>query len=147
MSLPFELYEYHKPTMRWLWKKDGLKVTEEEFQSIYYMYIYTSHCELCNKEFKSVYDRHMEHNHETGEFRNIVCNSCNLMKYDVKIRKNNTSGYPGICKHKKKKSKQGFTWIFQANINGKQKKIKSSVNYDWLVEFAIKWKIDNNYHT
>ncbi len=70
-----------------------------------------------------------------------------MRKSDVKMKSDNTSGYPGISKNKDKKFKQGFRWRFQAMINGKLKTIKTSVDYDKLVEFAKQWKIDNNYHT
>jgi len=147
MQLPFELTKYHKTNTKWIWKKNGLIVTEEEFETIYYMYIYTSQCDLCNKEFKNTMDRQMEHNHTTGEFRNIVCRSCNMLKYDVKKQSNNTSGYKGISKLKRKSCKQGFIWIFNAYINGKRKTIKSSIDKEKLIEFANKWKNDNNYNT
>ena len=147
MSLPFELYKKHKASKKSSWKRYGLKITDEEFESLYKRYIYSTHCELCNKEFKNSQDRQMEHNHETGEFRNIVCKSCNLKKYDVKIQSNNTSGYNGIFKHKDIHCNQGFYWRFRITINGKQKVIKSSTDLDFLIEFAEKWKKENNYHT
>jgi len=147
MELPFELPKHHKCSTLYTWKKRGLITTDDEIQSIYYMYIYTTHCELCNKEFEKRNDRQMEHNHETGEFRNIVCKSCNLKKTDKKIYNHNTSGYTGICKHIYKRCKQGFYWRFRVTIDNKLKTIKSSVDFDKLVEFADKWKIENNYNT
>jgi hypothetical protein len=43
-------------------------------------------CDLCNVELcdgnKLPNRKCMEHNHDTGEFRNIVCNSCNCKKTD-----------------------------------------------------------------
>ena len=41
-------------------------------------------CWNCNKEFESSYDRHLDHNHENGLFRSIVCRNCN--SYDSIIR-------------------------------------------------------------
>ena len=147
MELPFELSKYHKPLTKCSWKRHGLIVTEEEFEALYYMYIYTSHCDLCDKQFKNTMDRHMEHSHSTGEFRNIVCRSCNQKKTDIKMKSNNTSGYKGIYKKNSKRCKQGYTWTFSVNINGKRKSIKQLIDFDKLVEFADKWKKDNNYHT
>ena len=121
--------------------------TEEEIEEIYQKYIYATHCELCNKQFKTTKDRHMEHNNNTGEFRNIACSKCNHLKADVKIQSNNTTGYKGICKQYNLKYKQGFIWTFQAQVNGKQKQIKNCVNKEKLIAFAEKWKKDNNYHT
>jgi len=147
MELPFELPKHHKCYTLYTWKKRGLIATYDEIQSIYYMYIYTTHCELCNKEFEKSNDRQMEHKHETGEFRNIVCRSCNLRKADVKIQCNNTSGYNGIYKHNSKKCTQGFYWCFRVTINGELKTIKTSVDKEKLIEFADKWKLDNKYNT
>jgi len=147
MSLPFELYEKHKTSKRCQWKKRGLKITDEEFETMYKRYIYSTHCELCNKEFKNSLDRQMEHNHETSEFRNIVCCSCNHRKIDVKISSKNTSGYKGISKYKDIRVKQGFCWRFQITINNKPKTIKTSVNFEKLKKFVEKWKKENNYHT
>ncbi len=145
MELPFKLYKNHKSRTKSSWKVKGL--IHDDIYGLYQKYIYATNCDLCNKEFKSSQDRQMEHNHETGEFRNIVCTSCNMLKYDVKIQCNNKSGYRGICKNIDKSCKQGFNWVFSAHINGKQKRIKSSVDFDKLVEFANKWKLDNKYNT
>ena len=147
LTLPFKLYYRHKPKTLRNWKYKGLIESDEQIEFIYTDYIYATNCDLCGEFYKSKRDRQMEHSHETGEFRNICCQSCNQRKSDVKIRDDNASGYRGISKHKSKKCKQGFRWEFKAQINGKKKSIKSSVDYDKLVKFAIQWKIDNNYNT
>jgi len=64
---------------------------------------------------------------------------------NCKMSKNNTSGFTGICKAFSKNCKKGFYYRFDAYIDGKQKLIKCSTDYDFLVEFATKWKEDNNY--
>ena len=143
-DLPFKLCEYHKTKKRYEWKSRGLKT--DNFDEIYNKYIYATHCELCNKQFEKSLDRQMEHCHATGKFRNIVCKSCNMLKIDVKTKTNNTSGYSGINKHNSKKCKQGFIWEFRVMIDGKLKTIKSSINLEKLIEFAEKWKKENNYH-
>ena len=143
-DLPFKLCKYHKTKKRYEWKSRGLKT--DNFEDIYNKYIYATHCELCNKQFENTKDRQMEHDHNTGKFRNIVCNSCNQLKADVKLQSNNSSGYKGISKVKNKTCKQGFSWRFRVEINGKNKTIKQSINFDKLVEFAEKWKKENNYH-
>jgi len=145
MELPFKLPKYHKTNTKGQWKIKGLNM--DNFEEIYQKYIYATHCELCNKQFPNTRDRCMDHNHNTGEFRNIVCQSCNQLKADVKIPSNNTSGYKGICKHKDFQYKQGYRWLFRAIVNGKEKQIKSSVNKEKLIAFAEQWKKDNNYHT
>ena len=145
--MKFELKKYHKYQTIWKWKSRGLIAGEHEMQIIYTRYINAEFCEICNKEFLTTRDRQMEHSHETGKFRNICCNKCNHLKSDVKIRKNNISGYKGIMKEIDKKCKQGFTWRFLAQVDGKQKTIKKSVNLEKLIEFAEKWKKENNYNT
>jgi len=152
MELPFELYKNHKDNTKTSWKKSGkdykgLIATEEEFESIYQKYIYATNCELCHNKFKSRRDRHMEHNHETGEFRNIVCNSCNQRKKDIKIRKHNTSGFIGIYKRYGKTYNQGYTWEFRLTVNGKRTNIKSSIDKEYLIKFAEEWKKKNLYYT
>ena len=143
-DLPFELYKDHKGSCRRTWKKRGLNMNN--FDEIYNKYIYATHCQLCNKQFEKSLDRHMEHNHQTGEFRNIVCNRCNTLKADKKLRSDNISGYRGINKNNSKNCKQGFIWEFRVMIDGKLKTIKSSINLEKLIEFAEKWKKENNYH-
>ena len=143
-DLPFELKKYHKSKTRCNWKRYGLIMNN--FEEIYNKYIYATHCELCNKQFATIRDRYMEHCHETGQFRNIVCNRCNLLKKDRK-QSNNISGYKGISKITNKSCKQGYFWRFQVKINCKKKTIKTSVDLDKLVKFAEQWKKDNNYHT
>ena len=145
--MKFELEKHHKRKTIYNWKRRGLIAEYHEMQIIYTRYINAEFCEICNKEFLTTIDRQMEHSHETGKFRNICCNKCNHLKSDVKIRKNNISGYKGIMKEIDKKCKQGFTWRFLAQVDGKQKTIKKSVNLEKLVEFAEKWKKENNYNT
>ena len=140
-----KLYKDHKSITKYSWKKKGL--ITDNFEQIYNKYIIATHCELCNKKFTKTIDRQMEHCHATGEFRNIVCNSCNQRKADVKLKSNNTCGYNGIHKQIDKNMKQGFRWVFRAIINGKRKTIKHSKDFDKLVKFAEQWKKDNNYYT
>jgi len=144
-DLPFEISKKHKNVKKSDWKKRGLIM--DNFEEIYDKYIRATHCELCNKQFTKTIDRQMEHNHQTGEFRNIVCNRCNALKADKKLQSNNTSGYKGISKVKcNRYKKQGFYWEFKVHVDGKQKTIKQSINFDKLVEFAEKWKKENNYY-
>ena len=63
---------------------------------LYERYINSTECELCNKEYKNTTDRHLDHDHTTGLFRNIVCCSCNASSKLKEINKNNTSGYKNI---------------------------------------------------
>ena len=145
--MKFELPNRHKYHTIYSWKRSGLIAGEHETEIIYTRYVNAEFCEICNKEFLTLRDRQMDHDHKTGKFRNICCRKCNQLKSDVKLRKDNTSGYKGIFKKNAKSYKQGFTWWFKAQVDGKTKVIKTSKNFEKLVEFAEKWKKENNYHT
>ena len=131
------------------WRKRGLVLTsKEEGYEIYDRYINSLNCEKCGNKYISTRDRNMDHIHliddKFGYFRNVLCNSCNIKRRNINYI-NNTSGYSGICKNINKEYKQGFNWHFRAHINKKRKTIKTSVDYDKLVEFADNWKKENNY--
>tara|TARA_S200002703_G_C3601916_1_gene184799 strand:- start:47 stop:532 length:486 start_codon:yes stop_codon:yes gene_type:complete len=86
------------------WKKKGLLGNYDE---IYERYINTTNCDLCNviltidkKITKTT--KSMDHNHITGEFRNIVCHKCNMKpKLKIYICKSK-SGHKGISYDKNK---------------------------------------------
>ena len=139
-TLPFKLKSYHKPNTKGKWKIKGLIM--DDFESIYQEYIYQTNCEICGKLFETSTERHMEHNHTTGEFRNIVCQRCNNWKADYK-RKNDVSPY--IRKENHKKYKQGFRYIFRVFRDGKYVISKSSINLEFLKSFRDKW-INENPH-
>tara|TARA_R110000796_G_scaffold106756_1_gene217260 strand:+ start:83 stop:511 length:429 start_codon:yes stop_codon:yes gene_type:complete len=131
------------------WRNQGLVLSsKEEGYEIYDRYINSTNCEKCGNKYTSTIDRHMDHAHliddTFGYFRNVLCQSCNHKRRD-RNAKNNVSGYNGISKKIDKNCKQGFYWEFRVCINKKRKTIKTSVDYDKLVEFADNWKIENNY--
>ncbi len=101
------------------WKFHGLI---GDFEAIYQRYITTTHCELCGhlltKEKKGGRQKHMDHNHETGEFRNVVCQKCNHQKLDRKVNKNNTSGHKGVRFITDKN-----IWVYRKQYNKKTFKI------------------------
>ena len=145
-TLPFKLSIKHKSISKSSWKKRGM-IFNDNFDNIYEEYIYCRNCDLCNKEFKSSQERHLDHDHKTGDVRNIVCNSCNGKRKDNKIFSTNTSNHKLISKIPCKTYKQGHRWQFQVTINGKTKVIKSSVNLDFLIKFRDNWIKENNYYT
>ena len=64
------------------WKRMG--VICDDWDTLYEKYISTTHCELCNIELtegkRSLTTRCLDHNHDTGLFRNVVCHSCNIRR-------------------------------------------------------------------
>jgi len=146
MELPFPLRQDHKSKTNYEWRMYGLVM--DKFEDIYQRYIYSSHCELCKKAYKECRDRCMDHDHETGEFRNICCQRCNHRRKDVKIRTDNTSGYKNISKLTSKTCNQGFLWRFSLKIDGKHKQLKTSVDLEKVIQFRDQWFKDNpDFHT
>lgn len=65
------------------WKQRG--VISNNFDELYETYLSQTNCEECNVEL--TYNRNttpttkcLDHNHETGEFRNILCQRCNVRR-------------------------------------------------------------------
>tara|TARA_R110000803_G_scaffold16180_1_gene44400 strand:+ start:233 stop:748 length:516 start_codon:yes stop_codon:yes gene_type:complete len=63
-----------KSRMMAKWRSRGVINVNDE---MYNHYIASTHCECCSKEFSSSRDRHLDHDHETGEYRWVICCSCN----------------------------------------------------------------------
>ena len=102
------------------WKRNGLLMDNpEDYLTIYYHWLCSTNCEKCPKEFDNTKhnDKHMDHNHNTGEYRNILCHSCN-----VNNREDNTSGTPNVSYNIKRER-----WRYRKNINKKlyQKSFKT----------------------
>jgi len=66
------------------WKQSGL--ISEDYDKIYEIYVNTWECDNCGIELVEgnygANRRCMDHNHRTGEFRNILCGTCNIMRPD-----------------------------------------------------------------
>tara|TARA_R100000734_G_C3254194_1_gene54805 strand:- start:174 stop:554 length:381 start_codon:yes stop_codon:yes gene_type:complete len=60
------------------WKGQGLIC--DDYDKVYERYINSNHCECCGKEYKNQRDKHMDHCHKTGKFRNILCRNCNQLR-------------------------------------------------------------------
>ena len=62
------------------WRSRGVKGDLDE---IYMLYVNTTHCEYCSIEFGEIGDgegswKCLDHCHQTGEFRGVLCNNCNV---------------------------------------------------------------------
>ena len=64
------------------WKKRG--VVYHDFDDLHeYVYNECTHCENCAHQFidkHNKYRRCVDHCHETGEIRGIICHSCNIRR-------------------------------------------------------------------
>jgi len=123
--MPFDRKEYmkeyrktpqYKKTKRISnWKKYGLI---GDYEAIYKRYVNTTNCDLCNillcEGLKGGNRKCMDHDHQNGQFRNIVCNTCNQNKSDTKKPKNNKSGYKNISFDKRDK-----VWVYRKQFKGK----------------------------
>ena len=66
------------------WKKSGVKC--DDWDKLYDKYINTWNCEECNVELKEGNFKNkkcLDHNHDNGEFRNIICNRCNVIRGNI----------------------------------------------------------------
>ena len=68
------------------WKHRGLVDSDNDnYESIYNHYISTQKCENCDVEltedkYSTSTTKVLDHCHTTGEFRNILCSSCNTKR-------------------------------------------------------------------
>ena len=97
------------------WRDRGLIMdTYEDYLTIYYHWLCSTNCEKCNKEYTEKNIKSMDHNHTTGEYRNILCHSCNMKIHD-ELNKLNTSNVANVSFHKKEKC-----WRYTKYIDKKQ---------------------------
>ena len=68
-----------------MWKKLG--VISEDYDALYEKWSSTDKCELCDISITRgrglIGKKHLDHDHETGEFRNILCGKCNINLKDI----------------------------------------------------------------
>ena len=57
------------------WKYSG--VIHDNFDELYEKYIRTTNCEVCNKDLSTT-KKCLDHDHDTGKFRYVLCNGCNI---------------------------------------------------------------------
>ena len=107
----------------------------EEIEGIYMLYICSERCEECNCPYTKENKKCMDHCHETGNFRNILCHSCNRKRNT----KQNSSGTTNISWYKYRNC-----WIYQIIIKGK-KHNKKSKDLEWLKEYKLEYEKNNIY--
>lgn len=138
MSLPFELYKYHKTRTKYMWKQYGL--ITDNFDELYNRYINSSQCEKCKTPYKNRKDRHMDHCHLTGEFRNILCHKCNTMEQQIVF---SNTGNKNIYKEKNKNYKTGYCFRIRITRNGKWVLNKERSTLEKAIEVRNKFILDN----
>lgn len=82
----------YKSKMICNWKRIG--IIHDNFDTLFEEYVAITACQYCHKPFKSTKDRCVDHDHDTGQMRLIVCQKCNNKDsyinwpdgYDVKER-------------------------------------------------------------
>ena len=102
------------------WIRRGLILREgETCKGIYSFYINTDFCNQCNIKFNDeVHNekRAMDHDHNTGFFRQVICMKCNK-EFDVKTQK------------VRRESKTGHKWITPTITKNKSGNISVSFRY------------------
>jgi len=81
-----QIDEYKKSNRMRNWRNIGVKDVNDE---LYNYYMNCDKCEVCSNGFKNSKDKHLDHNHDTGKFRYVLCGACNIQdnwknKIDVK---------------------------------------------------------------
>jgi hypothetical protein len=75
-AMEYSKTPHRKKSMRIAqWKLRG--VIDNDYNALYEQYLEATNCEACKSVFKSTRDRCLDHNHDTGMFRQFLCRSCN----------------------------------------------------------------------
>ena len=125
------------------WKSRGLKLNEgETYDDIFEKVKNSTHCELCKDEFSEddKKRRCMDHCHETGLFRMVLCNECNSQfgknHSKRKHHTNNKSGHRHI-------SMEGDKFVFSIQRNKKTHK-KRFKTLEEAIEYKSNYLINPN---
>ena len=61
-------------------KQERIEIVENEYEDMYKWKQLYPYCMDCCKKFKSTFDKCLDHNHDTGFTRAILCRSCNVKR-------------------------------------------------------------------
>jgi len=115
------------------WKKYGLICREgESYQDIYSFVMSIEKCNLCNIKFNNEnhsQKRCMDHDHNTGYFRQVLCRRCNKQydKEPQKLKKNNKLGHMFISRNITKNKSGNYSMGFRYERVGFKRKGSTSL--------------------
>ena len=73
-------FSYRKSNVKSGWKNKGMVLNEgETWDEIFEIYETTTECMGCSRPFLKGEKRCLDHNHEFGHIRGVICYSCNKL--------------------------------------------------------------------
>ena len=91
------MWDKKKSSRKYEWKKKGILLTDQfkTYDELYDYYISVNNCEECGVSFDTC-KKCLDHDHKTGYFRDVLCNSCNRRR--AVDNKNNYMGIKYVSK-------------------------------------------------